>query len=213
VISPSAALKELIENSIDAGATAINILVQGGGLQLLQIQDDGCGINARDFPILCERFTTSKIREFTDLRKVQSFGFRGEALASISYCSYLQVTTMTPDEDVGHTAHFQDGKLTSDVQTVASKPGTTISVKDLFFNSKQRKRSIGAQEEYQRICEVVSRYAIHYPLCRFTCKRVEDKKTDVTTYSIERPDKLMNPPDSDSNEEDEDPNEMMQQLN
>ena len=111
VVSPSAALKELIENSIDAGSSQINILCQQGGMGLLQIQDDGHGIKKADFPILCERFTTSKISQFKDLRNVASFGFRGEALASISYVSRLTVISKTEGEDLGYTALFIDGKM------------------------------------------------------------------------------------------------------
>lgn len=111
VIAPSAALKELIENSIDAGATQVNILCQQGGLGLLQIQDDGHGIKKEDFPILCERFTTSKIEKFNDLQKVSSFGFRGEALASISYVSHLTITSKIPKSELAYSATFNSGLM------------------------------------------------------------------------------------------------------
>jgi DNA mismatch repair protein MLH1 len=148
-VSPSAALKELIENSIDAGSTTINISCQNGGLGLLQIQDDGHGIRKGDFPILCERFTTSKITEFNDLRKVASFGFRGEALASISYVSRLTVVSRTESSELAYTCMFLDGKMTSDEPSAcAAQRGTTLQVRDLFYNSKTRKRSLGSNEEY-----------------------------------------------------------------
>ncbi len=111
VVSPSAALKEMIENSIDAGSTQINIISQKSGFDFLQIQDDGHGIKKEDFPLLCERFATSKIQNFSDLRKVKSFGFRGEALASISLVSKVTVTSKLRGSDIAYIGDFIDGML------------------------------------------------------------------------------------------------------
>lgn len=106
---------------------------------------------------MCERFTTSKIQKFNDLRKVASFGFRGEALASISYVSRLTVTSKTEysADDLAYTALFQDGKLMTtnddgkpEPKACAAQKGTTLQVRDLFYNSKQRKKSMGSNEEY-----------------------------------------------------------------
>jgi DNA mismatch repair protein MutL len=104
---PSNALKELIENSIDAGSTQIDILVKGGSLKLLQITDNGHGIRKDDLPILCERFTTSKIARFEDLEGIMSYGFRGEALASISHISHVTVTTKTKDDETAWRCDFK----------------------------------------------------------------------------------------------------------
>lgn len=90
-------------------------------MQLLQIQDDGHGIQKSDFPILCERFTTSKIEKFSDLRNVSSFGFRGEALASISYVSFLTVTSKTAESELGYIAQFRDGVMIDEPAGVASQ--------------------------------------------------------------------------------------------
>merc|ERR1719379_3257846 len=111
VVRPANALKELLENSLDAGSKNIVVADKAGGLKLLRIEDDGHGIRAADLPILCERFTTSKLRKYEDLSSISTFGFRGEALASISHVAHVTVTTMTSTDSYAQMAQYTDGKL------------------------------------------------------------------------------------------------------
>ncbi|KAF8570211.1 hypothetical protein P879_03307 [Paragonimus westermani] len=166
---PANAIKELLENCLDADSTQIQITVRAGGLKLLQVQDNGCGIRTADLPILCERFTTSKLHEFSDLNKLNTFGFRGEALASLSHVCLLSVTTRTSDQVCAYRCAYRNGKLTEQPVPCAGNPGSTITAEDLFYNAPLRKAALcNPREEFARVVDVVSQYAIHYaPKCGF----------------------------------------------
>ncbi|EED23272.1 DNA mismatch repair protein Mlh1, putative [Talaromyces stipitatus ATCC 10500] len=189
IVAPMHALKELIENSVDAGSTSIEILVKDGGLKLLQITDNGHGINVDDLPILCERFTTSKLREFEDLTAIGTYGFRGEALASISHISHLTVTTKTASSSCAWRAHYSDGKLVPAKPSQSAKPkptagrgGTQITVEDLFYNVPTRRRAFrSSSEEYAKILDVVGRYAVHCSNVAFSCKKHGDSGSSIAT--------------------------------
>eukprot|EP00191_Tetraselmis_sp_GSL018_P014134 CAMPEP_0177588888 /NCGR_PEP_ID=MMETSP0419_2-20121207/6483_1 /TAXON_ID=582737 /ORGANISM="Tetraselmis sp., Strain GSL018" /LENGTH=405 /DNA_ID=CAMNT_0019079151 /DNA_START=323 /DNA_END=1537 /DNA_ORIENTATION=- len=180
---PSSAIKEMLENSVDAGATQVSITVKDGGLKLLQIQDNGSGILGEDLPLLCERHATSKLRDYEDLQSIDTLGFRGEALASISYVSNMTVTTMRKDDSHGLRASYKDSVMDPDgPRPCAAVPGTTICVEHLFYNVPMRRKVLrSAAEEYSRILDVVSRYAVFQPGVGFTCKRQGEARADVNT--------------------------------
>ncbi|KAJ1958805.1 DNA mismatch repair protein [Linderina pennispora] len=186
---PSNALKELIENSLDAGATSISVNVKDGGLKVLQIQDNGHGIRTEDLPLVCERFTTSKLRVYEDLQSIHTYGFRGEALASISHVSHLSIVTKQAGSDCAYRAHYIDGKLappkpgaSADPEPCAGNPGTMLTAEDLFYNIPSRLKALkNTREEYNRIYEVASRYAIHNSGVAFTCRKIGAPKADLNT--------------------------------
>ncbi|KAL3419797.1 DNA mismatch repair protein [Phlyctema vagabunda] len=191
IVAPVHALKELIENAVDAGSTSLEVLVKEGGLKLLQITDNGHGINKEDLPILCERFTTSKLKAFEDLTSIGTYGFRGEALASISHIAHLTVTTRTKDSSCAFRAHYDSGKLapakpgqSADPKPTAGRQGTQITVEDLFYNVPTRRRAFrSASEEYNKILDVVGRYAVHCSGVAFSCKKHGDTSTTISTQS------------------------------
>lgn len=191
VQKPSAALKELLENSIDAGSTQITISVKDGGLSFLQIQDNGHGIRKEDMPIVCERFTTSKLRDFEDLKTIQTFGFRGEALASISFVSYVTITSKISSSSCAFRGKYCDGKLipakpgeSADAKPCAGLNGTTITVEDMFYNMPTRKAAFkNISEQYQKILDVVTKYGVHFSNRKigFVCKKLKQSTPDVVT--------------------------------
>ncbi|KYQ91477.1 MutL DNA mismatch repair protein [Tieghemostelium lacteum] len=187
---PSNALKELIENSLDAGATTITVTVRDGGLKLLQIQDNGHGIKLEDLDIVCERFTTSKLSTFEDLRKINTFGFRGEALCSISHVSHLSILTKTADSQCAYKAFYSNGKLVPansmetncEPKPCAGVVGTLIKAEDLFYSVPSRKKVFkNPQDEHQRIVALMRKYSINNSSIQFILKKQGETTPDVHT--------------------------------
>lgn len=134
---PAAVLKELIENSLDADATLIQVAIDGAGRSRISVSDDGCGMTREDARMALRRHATSKISQLEDLDRIGTFGFRGEALPSIAAVSRFRLTTRSAEEDSGWEFMVEGGKLLSE-KPVAREPGTTIEVLDLFFNTPAR---------------------------------------------------------------------------
>ena len=138
---PSSVVKELLENSIDAGSTELIIRVEQGGSTLIEIIDNGRGIHADDLPLAVMRHATSKIKTSEDLHAIVSLGFRGEALASIAAVSRLTLTSSRDDTGVGYQVEVNGTAFDDqEIQPVATQQGTHIRVQDLFFNVPARRK-------------------------------------------------------------------------
>lgn len=187
---PCNAIKELIENSIDAGSDSVSVSVDDGGLKKLQITDTGHGIRKEDLGIVCERFTTSKLKTFSDLQSISTHGFRGEALASISHVSYVTIQTKTVNDKCAWVAHYRDGVLhpkkpgmSSEPKACAGNVGTSITADDLFYNMATRKRAMNGRDEFNKIAHVITCYAVHNTGVAFSLKKVGDNIPKIRTTS------------------------------
>lgn len=164
---PVSAVKELIENSIDAGANSIIVEIRGGGSSYIRITDDGCGISYDEIETAFLRHATSKISTVSDLDNIHSLGFRGEALASISAVSRLTIVSRTEDDQSGTKLILHAGKAVSKERVGANK-GTTIIAEDLFYNTPARRKFMKSDaREASAVIELVQQYAICYSNIRF----------------------------------------------
>lgn len=160
---PASVIKELLENSLDAGATRIDIDVEAGGVKLMRIRDNGGGVEKEDLSLALSRHATSKIIELEDLEAVQTLGFRGEALASIGSVSRLALTSNASESQAGWKAITEGRDMEVSVEPAPHPRGTTVEVRDLFFNTPARRKFLRTEKtEMGRIDEVVKKLALSH---------------------------------------------------
>jgi DNA mismatch repair protein MutL len=160
---PASVVKELLENSLDAGSRRIRIQVEAGGKKLIQVTDDGCGMVRDDALLAFERHATSKLKNAEDLLSVSTLGFRGEALPSIASVARLRLETRAPDETSGTIVEINGGKIFK-VEEAGLPAGTSITIRDLFFNTPARKKFLKAEStELAHIASLVTHYALAHP--------------------------------------------------
>ncbi|MBK7702690.1 MAG: DNA mismatch repair endonuclease MutL [bacterium] len=164
---PASVVKELVENALDAGARIVRINVEDGGLAAISVEDDGAGIPFRELPLVCERHATSKIVSSADIVQVASFGFRGEAMASIASVSRTTVLSRTDDEEVGGMIRIVGGAIERREPAPRNR-GTTITVEDLFYNTPARRKYLKLpQAEKRAVLQTVQSLALAYPEVRW----------------------------------------------
>ena len=160
---PSSVLKELIENSIDSGASKIVAEIKRGGVAMIRVSDNGCGISREDLPISIKRHATSKISSKDDLASIMTLGFRGEALAAIASVSEMTIITKTADAECGSMLTSEAGNVT-DISEVGAADGTTVVVSNLFYNVPARRKFLKKDAtEAMNVCALVEKVALSRP--------------------------------------------------
>ena len=164
---PASVVKELIENSLDAGATEISISIENSGTALIRVADNGEGMGPEDLTVAVERHATSKLREEEDLFRVATLGFRGEALPSIGSVARMEITSRPPTGESGYRIRIEGGK--KDTPFIVGSPvGTSVEIKEIFFNTPARRKFLKSPAtELSHICDAVNRMALAHPAVHF----------------------------------------------
>jgi DNA mismatch repair protein MutL len=164
---PASVIKELVENSIDAGAKIITVEIKNGGITYIRITDNGCGIASEDVPLAFLRHATSKIKSSDDLDSISTLGFRGEALAAISSVARVRMLTKTAD-DLEGTLYEIEGGVETEYCPVGCSDGTTIMISDLFYNTPARMKFLKKDVSEGNACaNVIDRIALSHPEISF----------------------------------------------
>ena len=183
---PASVVKELLENSLDAGASEFRIEIEAGGRRLIRLVDDGCGMLRDDALLAFERHATSKLADVKDLLSIATLGFRGEALPSIASVSRLLLETRSPDEQSGSAVEFAGGKLLR-CDEAALGAGTTITIRDLFFNVPARKKFLRSEQtEIAHIASLVTHYSLAHPGKTFVLRHNNAELLGVTPVATLR---------------------------
>ena len=190
---PASVVKELVENSLDANATEITIVIEKGGHQLIQVSDNGGGISPDDMNLAVERYTTNKIETIDDLFNINSLGFRGEALASIASVSEMEMTSCI-NSDGGFAVSILDGEA-GEIMPAEPVRGTRIDVRNLFYNTPARKKFLKSQRvEFRQIVAMARRYGLAYPEVAFKLYHDDKEILNIQSESLkERINNLLDP--------------------
>lgn len=182
VTRPESVVKELVENSLDSGAQSITIVIKQAGRSLIQVVDDGSGMSREDAELSVERHATSKLSEFDDLDKLRTYGFRGEALAAIASVSQFEMKTRRREDELG-TFVKVEGSIKREVRDEACDEGTSISVRNLFFNVPARRKFLKSEAtEFKHIIDTVTRAALSNPEVRFILVSDHDCLFDLPAF-------------------------------
>ncbi len=177
--NPASVVKELVENSLDAGATLIEIAIREGGRKSITVTDDGCGIPAAELPLAFRRFATSKLKTLSDLQRIESLGFRGEALPSIAAVARVNLTSRPGEAAAGARISVAGGKVLAQ-EEVGAPAGTSVEVLDLFYNTPGRLKFLrAAPVESARVTALITEMALAHPQVAFVLSG--EKKTVVQT--------------------------------